>query len=258
MRGRDVAWTDRPDTIKVALVSESLARDLDLHGDVVGRSIDFGSETSKQRLQIVGVVGNISLGNYRENAVKLVFVSSLQANDAIWSTFHLRTKGEPLALVPPVTKIVEAAGHEFVQRAARVEDMFSNGLVAERMAAVVSIGAATLGVILAALGLYALLMHSVTMRTREIGIRMAVGAAPRSVGALMLRHMLMLVLGGVVVGVPSALMGSTILRTLLFGVSTTDGVTLAAAVTIVVVTGAEAAIVPAMRASRVDRWDVES
>ena len=141
-----------------------------------------------------------------------MFVSALQANQATYPTLHLRTSGEPLALAGPVTEIVQAAGREYVQRAAHVDDMFSNGLIAERMAAVVSIGAATLGVVLAALGLYALLTHSVTMRTREIGIRMAVGAAPRSIRALILPHMLVLVLGGVVVGVPAAVMRAAVLR----------------------------------------------
>jgi putative ABC transport system permease protein len=60
LRGRDVAWTDLPDTTKVALLSESLARDLDVNGDVVGRSIDFASNAQRQRFQIVGIVGNIS------------------------------------------------------------------------------------------------------------------------------------------------------------------------------------------------------
>jgi predicted permease len=252
LRGRDVAWTDLPDTTKVALVSESLAHDLDANGDVVGRSIDFASNAQRQRFQIIGIVGNISLGNYRENDVKLVFVPALQANQATYPIFHLRTSGEPLALVGPVSKIVQAAGREYVQRAAHVDDIFSNGLVAERMGAVVSLGAATLGVVLAALGLYALLAHSVAMRTREIGIRMAVGAAPRSIRALILRHMLGLVFGGVVVGVPAALMGSAVLQSLMFGLSTTDRVTLAGAVVIVVVVGAAASAAPAVRASRVD------
>lgn len=252
LRGRDVAWTDLPDTPKVALVSESLARDLEVNGGVVGRSIDVESYGHKERVQIIGIVGNISLGNYRQNAVKLVFVPALQANEATYPTFHLRTSGEPLALVRPVTEIVEAAGREYVQRAAHVDDMFSNGYIAERMAAVVSIGAATLGVVLAALSLYALLTHSVARRTREIGIRMAVGAEPRSIRALILRHMLVLVLGGVVVGVPAALMGSAVLQSLLFGLSTTDRVTLVGAVVIVVVVAAAASVVPAVRASRVD------
>jgi predicted permease len=252
LRGRDVAWTDLPDTTKVALVSESLARDLEVNGDVVGRSIDFGPTAQRQRFQIIGIVGNISLGNYRQNAVKVVFVPGLQANQATYPTFHLRTSGDPLALVGPVTEIVQAAGREFVQRAAHVDDMFSNGFIRERIAAVVSIGAATLGVMLAALGLYALLTHSVEMRTREIGIRIAVGAAPRVIRALILRHMLVLVLGGVVVGVPAALMGSAVLQSLMFGVSTTDRLTLAVAVMIVVVVGAAASAVPAVRASRVD------
>jgi predicted permease len=256
LRGRDVAWTDLPDTPKVAVVSESLARDLDVNGDVVGRSIDFTSDYAsnapRQHFQIVGVVGNISLGNYRQNAVKLVFFPALQANQATYPTFHLRTSGEPLALVGPVTEIVQAGGREYVQRAAHVDDMFSNGFIAERMAAVVSMGAATLGVVLAALGLYALLTHSVAMRTREIGIRMAVGAAPRAIRVLILRHMLALVFGGVVVGVPVALMGSAVLRSLLFGLSTTDRVTLALAVLVVVVVGAAASAVPAARAGRVD------
>jgi putative ABC transport system permease protein len=184
--------------------------------------------------------------------VKLVFVPALQANEATYPTFQLRTSGDPLALVQPVTRIVDAAGREYVQRAARVDDMFSNSLIAERMAATVSTGAAALGAVLATLGLYALLMHAVATRTREIGIRMAVGAAPRSIGALILRHMLGLVLGGVVVGVPAALMGSAVLRSLVFGVSKTDRVSLAVAVGIVVVAGAAASAVPVLRATRVD------
>jgi ABC-type antimicrobial peptide transport system permease subunit len=95
-------------------------------------------------------------------------------------------------------------------------------------------------------------MHSVAMRTREIGIRMAVGATPHSIRVLILRHMLVLVLGGVVVGVPAALMGSAVLRSLMFGLSTTDRVTLALAVMIVGAVGTAAAAVPAIRASRVD------
>jgi len=252
LRGRDVDWSDLPDTPKVALVSESLARDLDPTGDVIGRSIDVGSNAQRQRVEIIGIVGNISLGNYRQNAVKLVFVPALQANEATYPTFHFRTSGAPLALVRPVTAIVEAAGREYVQRAAHVDDMFSNGLVAERMATVVGASAATLGVILAALGLYALLTHSVARRTREIGIRMALGAAPRSIRALVLRHMLVLVLGGAVLGVPAALMGAAVLQSFLFGLSTTDGVTLAAAVMVVAGVGAAASAMPAVRAGRVD------
>jgi hypothetical protein len=127
LRGRDVAWTDLPDTTQVALVSESLARALDVNGDVVGRSIDFASNLQRQRLQIIGIVGNISLGNYRQNDVRLVFVPALQVNQATFPTFHLRTSGEPSSLVGPVTEIVHAAGREYVQRAVHVDDMVSNG-----------------------------------------------------------------------------------------------------------------------------------
>jgi predicted permease len=252
LRGRDVAWTDQPDTTRVALVSESLVHDLDVHSDLVGRAIEFGSGTAKQRFQIVGIVGDISLGNYRENAVKLLYVPALQVNEATYPTFQLRTRGEPLAVAQSVSAIVEKAGREYVQRAARVDDMFSNGFIAERMAAAVAIGAATLAVMLAALGLYALLTHSVAMRTREIGIRIAIGATPRSVGALILRHVLGLLLGGVTIGVPAALIGSAVLRSLVFGVSTTDPLTLAVTVGILVTVGIAASALPIVRAGRVD------
>lgn len=256
LRGRDVAWSDRPDTTKVALVSASLAHDLDAQSDVVGRSIDFGADTPRQRLQIVGVVGDISVGNYRENAVKLVFVPAVQANEATYPTFQLRTSGNPLSLVPAVTKVVETAGREYVQRVAHVDDMFSNGLVEQRMAAVVSTWAAILGTVLAALGLYALLTHSVAARSRELGVRLALGATPRDVGGLILRHMLQLALASVVVGAPAALLGSRILKSLMFGVSTGDRVTLALAVGTVVLAGLAASTLPIARARRVDPVDL--
>jgi hypothetical protein len=256
VRGRDVAWSDRPDTTKVALVSASLAHDLEAQGDIVGRLIDFGADSSRQRLQIVGVVGDISLGNYRETAVKLVFVSAVQANEATYPTFQLRTSGNPLSLVPAVTKVVESAGREYVQRVAAVDDMFSNGLVEQRMAAVVSAWAAILGTVLAALGLYALLTHSVTARSRELGVRLALGATRRNVGELILRHTLKLVLASAVIGAPAAVLGSKVLESLMFGISTGDRATLALAVGTVVLVGLAASILPIARARRVDPADL--
>jgi ABC-type antimicrobial peptide transport system permease subunit len=250
--GRDVTWSDLPSTVPVALVSESLARSLAPDGAVVGRLIRFGTSASTAKLQIVGVVGNISLGNFRQTDVRIVYTPSVQAGQATFATVQLRTAGAPLALARPATEIVAGLGREHVQRAVRVDFLFTNSVVAERMAAVTGTIAAILALVISSVGLFALLSHSVQKRTREIGIRMAVGASPAAVSKLVIGDALMLVLVGLAIGLPSAVAATSLVRSLLFGVTTTDGLTLAASAALLLVTAVIGAAHPAIRAVKVE------
>jgi hypothetical protein len=248
LRGRDVVWSDRPSTLRVVLVSESLARVLAPDGDVVGRRIRFGGNPAMQQLEIVGVTGNVSLGNFRQNEVRIVYAPAIQVAEATYATLEIKTDRDPMELVKPARDLVSSFGHEHVQRASTVDGLFANGLVPERMGAVISSVAAGLAVVLSCLGVYALLSHSIATRTREIGIRIALGASPAAVHSLIARHALALVGGGLAFGVPAALATAATLRSLLFGVAANDTLTLIGSGVLLLATGAIAAARPAVRA----------
>ena len=252
LAGRDVAWRDLPDTPRVAIVSESLARALDPDGDVVGRHVRYGADATAPSMEIVGVVGDVSLGNYRETAVPVLYVPGVQLGEARFLTVHLRTSGPPLGLASAASWVVASSGREQVGLAATLDFLFTNSIVAERMASAVSSASAALALALSCLGLYALLAHAVTRRTREMGIRMAVGASAGQVARLVVGGGLRLVAAGLAIGAPLAMGLARWVESLLHGVTTTDGTALVAAAALLLATSIVASALPARRAARVD------
>lgn len=250
LRGRDVAWSDLPENPRVAVVSESLARALAPDGDVIGRLIRHGTSPATAKLQIVGVAGNLSMGNYRRTDPRIIYLSSVQTGDAALAV-HVRTAGPPLQLAQPVSAAIASLGREHV-RGVYTDVLFSNSIVAERMGSLVSGAVALLALAISGLGLFALMAHTVERRTREIGIRLAIGATPAIVSRLVLRQALVLVAAGVIVGLPSAIGAASVIQSLLFEVSTTDSLTLAVSALVLFGTGALATALPAARAVRVD------
>lgn len=250
--GRDLAWTDTPDTPPVAVVSESLARSLAPDGDVVGRTIRVGSNKATAAVQIVGVVRNLSIGNVRETSVRMIFLSSLQMRETTFLTVHARTSGSPMRLAAPAADTIRAMGREHVMGAYAEDFLFTNSMVAERMGSVVSGGAAALALVISCIGLFALLSHAVQKRTREIGIRIAVGAGPAAVSRLIARHALVLVGLGLAIGLPSAIGAASMVRAMLYGVSERDWLMLALTGAAILATAAIATVIPTRRALRVD------
>lgn len=251
LSGRDVAWSDVPESPRVAVVSESLARALAPDGDVIGRVIRHGTSPATARLQIVGVAGNLSMGNYRRTDLRMIYLSSIQTGDTAFPTVHVRTAGPPLQLAQAASAAVASLGREHV-RGVYTDVLFSNSIVAERMGSMVSGAVALLALAISGLGLFALMAHTVQRRTREIGIRLAVGATPASVSRLVLRQAFTLVAAGLVVGLPAAMGAASVVRSLLYEVSTTDPVTIALSALVLLGTAAVATSLPAARAVRVD------
>ena len=252
LKGRDIAWTDLPDTPPVAIVSESLARALAPDGNVVGRVIRHGASLATSRLQIVGVAGNLSMGNFRHTDVRMIYLSSVQAKETAFATIHVRTQGPPMQLAAAGSQAVAAMGREHVRGAYAHNVLFTNSIVAERMGAMVSGAAAVVALLISGIGLFALLSHSVQKRTREIGIRVAVGASPTDVSRLVIRDALVLVFAGIGVGAPLAIGATSLVKSLLYGVTSTDTATLALSAALLVVSALVGAVRPALRAVRVD------
>lgn len=252
LSGRDVAWSDLPETPRVAVVSEAMARALAPDGEVIGRVIRHGTTAATARLQIVGVVGNVSMGHYRQTDPRLIFIPSLQTGETAFATVHLRTAGPPFQLAPAASAAIAGLGREHVLGAYAENVLFSNSVVAERMGSVVSSVAAVLALAISCIGLFALMAHTVARRTREIGIRLAIGATPGVVSALIIRQGLTLVAIGIIVGLPAAIAAASLVRSLMYGVTTTDAFTIAASAAALLITALIGAAYPTLRAARVD------
>lgn len=234
------------------LVSDSLARILEPDGNVVGRFLRHGTDPARQKLQIVGVVGNISFGDSRSSEIRTVYFPGIQVGEATYGTLHIRTKADLGAVARPVREILSSMRREQVVAMSTIDGQFENWLVAERMGAAVGSAVTALALCIACVGVFALLAYAVARRTREIGVRIAVGATPRDVSSLVLRDALILGAAGVGLGAPAALISARVLESLVFGITTTDMTTLIASATLLIAIAVGAAVVPAWRAVRVD------
>lgn len=249
--GRDLQWTDVPSTSRVALVSESVARMLDPNGNVVGRAVRYGTTPAYSELHIVGVVGDISIGNLRKTKERIIWVSAIQSGETTFLSAHLRTVGPPMESAQAAAAVVARMGREHVLGAYE-EMLFGNSIVAERMGSAVSTIVAGLALLISCIGVFALLAHAVQQRTREIGIRVAVGATPSAISTLVMRDAVALVVGGLMIGLPGAIAATTVVQSLLYGVSKHDPMMLGLSVITLSVTALVAALPPTWRALRID------
>ncbi|MHB8753676.1 MAG: ADOP family duplicated permease [Candidatus Acidiferrales bacterium] len=253
LRGRTFTWQDDEHAPHVALVSEHLAQLLFPRREAVGQLIDITTEPKWKDLQIVGVVGNASVYDIRLHAPLTVYLPSIQYGDySGWSQLIVRTRIAPARMEPSIRQGVKALGHEYVPIIRTVGASINRSLLEERITAMLSTFFGALALLLAAIGLYGLMSYNVTRRTRELGIRLALGAQRGSVLRMILRETLALVLVGIVVGVPCALAATRLIAHMLFGVTPYDPVTLSAVAGALLAVGALAGYLPARRATKVD------
>jgi putative ABC transport system permease protein len=252
--GRTTSWQDNDKTRHVVVVNERLARLLREDGRVIGRRLKFGTDPLNQDVEVVGVVRNATMGNPRSPDVPVFFRPALQvARYANYGALLIRTNDRaPGSVVPATRRIIAEAGHEFVPQVSTVEDVLYRAPASERMSATLAATLGVLAVVLAFIGVFAVLAYSVARRTREMGVRTAIGATPRQVIRLVLREGVALTAAGVALGLPIAYFSSRLLRGLLFGVPQSDPVTFTVTALFLVGIGVAAGLVPARRAAGVD------
>jgi predicted permease len=206
------------------------------------------------RFTIVGVADDVLYGGLESAAVPLVYVSYSQSTDTSTNMLLVvRTDGNPLALIGAIREQIGRVDPD--QPIANIQTMDTRvaASVAQRRVQMNVLGAfAAMAVLLAAVGIYGVISYSVTQRSREIGIRLALGAASRDVTGLVLRQGLAMVAAGIALGLTGALLMTRVLRTLLFGVTPTDPFVFTAIVMLLSATAWLAAYVPARRAARLD------
>jgi predicted permease len=252
VRGRDFDWNDDEHHPHVAILSSSLAARLFPSGHALGQRIRFSFMPEMQDLQVVGVAGNARFLDLHKATPSAIYLPVLQFAPGPWEYLFVRTRKAPQALGRAVEDEVNSTGRDYSLGAKTIYEEVSQALVEDRAIAILSSFFGGLALLLASIGVYGLMSYSVSRRTREIGIRTALGAQRTTVISLVLREAVALVLLGVAVGIPSALAASRLIASMLFGIPPADLPTIAAVSLLLFASALFAGCVPARRASRTD------
>jgi predicted permease len=236
----------------VALVSRSFARRFFGTQSAIGRRFGVGEHAGELGVRIVGVVEDSLHAGPRTGVQPEISFSFLQANFPVAATFYLRTGAEATALFRTVRRIVAKLDPAMpVYEMKTLQRQLDDTLSAERLIAALAVVFAALATGMAALGLYGVMAFSVAQRTREIGLRTALGASPGSVLWLVMREVLTLLVVGVLVGVPTAFLLSRYIASQLFGVTATNVWTTGCAGVTLALVALAAGLLPALRASTI-------
>jgi predicted permease len=253
LRGRDFTAQDTPSSERVVIINESLARDLwpnlkDI-GEVIGRRIRLGSESNAPWNVIVGVAGDCKYFGLREEGVW----TPLAQEYAPFFQAVVRTTAETPGVVAAIRREVAALDPNLpIQNLITLRDHVGLWLWTAEMSAGLVTALGALGLLLAAIGLYGVMSYAVARRTREIGIRMALGAQARDMLKMIIGQGLRLTLAGVAIGLAAALALARLVASLLYGVSARDPITFVLVPLMLVAVAWLACHIPARRATKVD------
>ena len=251
LEGREFTARDLAGAPKVALVNETFVRYFFGNRNPIGRRMAVGE--NKPDLEIVGVVRDGKYASLWDRPVRFFCLPLLQGGEVGQVTFYIRTARSPQAMMSLVRREVAQIDNTLALFGLKsMEVQIDQSLFLERAVAALCASFGALATILAAVGLYGVVAYSVTRRTREIGIRMALGATREGVLRLVLREVIQLTLAGIGAGLPVALVLSRLVGSQLFGLTPHDPVTLAGSTILLVMVALLAGYLPAQRASRVD------
>jgi predicted permease len=254
LAGRFFTPLDRSGSLRVAILNETAARAYFGTESPLGRKINFPGQRVADQFEIVGIVADARYQDLRTPDSRMVYLPLEQAIDPITNTVLLvRGTGELTRLVPSIrASVAETLPGGFVAGIATMEQNVEMSLVRERMLALLATFFGALALILACIGLYGVMAYRVVRRTREIGIRIAVGARQQSVVWMMVRETLLLVAIGAALGTLASLAANRYVAGQLFGVTPRDPVAIGVALSVLGIVTMIAGYVPARRASRID------
>jgi len=253
VRGRGFSAEDAPNTPAVAIINETLAHRFFPNEDPIGKRLRIGNpESNPLRREIIGVVKDTMLRSLGEEPMAVTYRPLAQQHSQ-WLTLVVHTAGNPKALLPAIRREVQALDENLpAQEIKTLDEIVAFSFWPMRMGAGLVGAFGLLGLLLASVGLYGVMSYAVAARTREIGVRMALGAERRAVLALIVKQGLTLSLIGVSLGVLLALAATRILQRFLFGIGANDPVTFVGVGLLLTIIALVACWIPAQRAAKVD------
>ena len=247
--GRGFTADDHPTSERVVIVNEALARALWPDEDPLGRVL----RASGRDYRVVGVINDVRYFALERETGQEMYMLLSQTGDYQTVDLVVRSAVPPASLIPGIRAALKQADPGLPAADFRtMQQLVDRSVFTRRSMVLLLTGFAGFGVILASLGLYAVISYSVSQRTREIGVRMALGAAPAAMQREVLTQTLTLAAIGVGIGLPLAWMAAKAIQGFLFSVVSSDPVTFAGVVTVVAVVAGLAGYLPARRASRID------
>jgi putative ABC transport system permease protein len=253
LRGRTFDATDQANAPNAAVVSQSFVKKYFANEDVIGQTIQFGNMDGDLRLlHIVGVVGDVHDYGVDVAVGPTVYGNALQRLPSSTWNVVARAQAEPGSLVPVMRETVRSLDSQLPLKFRTLDQVFSSSLDQRRFSLVIFGVFGVAALLLAAMGIYGVTAYVVTQRTREIGIRMALGAQLADVLKMVLRYAMTLVVIGTIVGLAGAYAVTRVMSNLLFEVTPTDLVTFVAVPAVLLLVALVACLIPARRATKVD------
>jgi predicted permease len=256
LRGRGFTLQDRPGTPRVVVVNETAARRLWPGEDPLGHRIAASSgyfRGGDSTAEVIGIAKDVRYGPFEEEMAPDLYYPALQSSFGLSGTIFLSTIADPLQLAETVRREIHALDPNLpLYNVMTMEERAGAALARPRFATTLLGAFAGMALLLAAIGLYGVMAFSVAQRTREIGLRMALGADGGLVLRGVLRQGIGLAAAGIALGLAGALALQRVVRGMLYGVGTSDPATLAGVSLLMLAAATAAALLPARRATRVD------
>src|SRR3954469_9829956 len=262
LAGRPFNEHDTGASPKVAVINQHLAATRFPHENPIGRLVSvgvysgYGDILTTGPLEIVGVCGDTLYENLHENPSPQLFIPYAQQTQVRRLTYMIRTQVAPETIVPALRRVLHAADPALPLVAVRTQKaQIDEDLADERLLVSLSSIFGVLALVLASVGIYGVMALSVAQRTREIGIRMALGAIPRQILAMVLREALSLSVIAIAAGVGASILSARFIKSVLFGIRSSDLITLSSAAGLLLIVALGASWIPARRAAHVHPMD---
>jgi putative ABC transport system permease protein len=252
-RGRYFSAYDTTGSTPAAIISETTARQFFPNEDAIGKRINIYSEGQQVWREVVGVIGDVKYYGLADKTQPACYEPLTQAPPSFAFLIVKTESPDPLSLVSAVRNEVKSLDPELpVTNARSLEEHFALSVARPRFQAMLVALFAALALILASVGIYGVISYSVTQRTHEMGVRIALGALSRDVLMLVVKQGMTLTAIGVAIGLIASFALTRLMRTLLFGVSATDAMTFIVIPLLLTVVAFAACLIPARRATKVD------
>jgi predicted permease len=253
LSGREFTRADAAGAAKVAIVNEAFVKKFNLGPNPVGRHL--GDHGSQPDIEIVGLAQNAKYSDVKQEVPPLYFRPYPQGNALKLGSlsFYVRTALDPDEFMVNIPKVVQRLDPSLpIENLRTMPEQIRQNVFLDRLIGLLSSAFAALATLLAAIGLYGVLAYTVTQRTREIGLRMALGAAPGRVRRMVLGQVGVMTAIGGVIGLAAAIAIGRVAESLLYGLKGWDPIVLAASAITLATVALGAGLVPAIRASRIE------